>query len=231
MKLILSTLLALSTVSSFAKVYDFKKLYRDLGYTKQTNYFGATMDEQMSIESYIDKYESFYTEINNYLRYYPAPYEYDGTSPDMAKQNVKDIDHILSKAPLIPKDIILFRGLTLKWHQDKPFEIGEEYSDKAFISTSTTFSVAEDFAKALSSDKHKDERKALFALYFDQPRVKGLLIDQGEDEVILAHGERFRIMQKKTELEYDYYLVQVCPKICKEEISRSEIQQWWSQQK
>jgi hypothetical protein len=224
------TLILTYSFFSFGKVYEFKKLYKDLGYDKQKDYFNSTPDEVMSIESYIEKYESYYVEINNYLRYHPAPYEWDGTSPEDAKKNVRDIDHIISKAPEIPNDIILFRGLTLKWRQDKAFEIGEEYVDKAYISTSTTYSVAEYFAKGLSSDKITSNKKALFALYFDQAHIKGLLIDQGEDEVLLKHGERFKIMKKKEMGEYDYYLVQVCQKKCAPTIQRTEVLEWWKSQ-
>lgn len=210
-----------------AKVYEFKNLYQSLGYTKDSNYFNASPDEVMSIESYIDKYDSFYAEINNFLRYYPAPYEYNGSGPESSKEMVKNIDRVISRAPSIPSDIILFRGLTLKWHQNKPFEIGEVYFDKAYISTSTTYSVAEYFAKGLSDEKRVNEKKAIFALYFEQKVVKGLLIDQGEDEVILPHGQRFKIMDKRNMPEYDYYLVQVCPKICKERIEKPEVLKWW----
>lgn len=225
--LFIFVLFATYSFLAIGKVYDFKKLYHDLGYEKQKNYFNSTPDEVMSIESYIDKYESYYTEINNFLRYYPSPYDWSGTSPKEAKKNVKDIDHIISKAPLIPGDIILFRGLTLKWRQDKAFAIGEEYVDKAYISTSTTYSQAEYFAKGLNTDKSEGHKKALFALYFDQTQVKGLLIDQGEDEVILKHGERFRIMKKKELGEYDYYLVQVCHKVCSPVIKSSTVEDWW----
>ena len=225
--MILLSLLILSFGAN-AKVYDFKNLYKTLGYSKDSNYFNATPDELMSIESYIDKYDSFYTEINNYLRYYPAPYEYNGSGPEDSKEMVKNIDRVIGRAPKIPSDIILFRGLTLKWHQNKAFEIGEEYFDKAYISTSTSYSVADYFAKGLSDEKRINEKKAIFALYFEQKIVKGLLIDQGEDEVILPHGQRFKIMQKKTMKEYDYYLVQVCEKICKESIEKKDVLEWWA---
>jgi hypothetical protein len=228
--LVFSLVLLHSSLSS-GKVYEFKKLFQDLGYTAQTNYFNSTVDEITSIESYIDKYESYYSEINNYLRFHPGHYDWDGTSPEMARQNVKDIDHIMTRAPQIPGDIILFRGLTLKWRGDKPFELGEEYQDKAYISTTTTYSVAEYFAKGLSSDKNLSNKKALFALYFSQPKIKGLLIDQGEDEIILGHGKKFRIMDKIPLAEYDYYLVQVCAKICETQMKKKDVQDWWTQQK
>lgn len=231
LKLLVLSLVFIQSGLSFGKVYEFKKLFTDLGYHQQTNYFNSTMDEVMSIESYIDKYESYYSEINNYLRFYPAKYDWDGTTPEMAKQNVKDIDHIISRTPKIPGDIILFRGLTLKWRGDKPFELGEEYMDKAYVSTTTTYSVAEYFAKGLSSDKNLSNKKALFALYFHQPQIKGLLIDQGEDEVILGHGKKFRIMDKIPLAEYDYYLVQVCSKVCETQMKKPDVQEWWAKQK
>jgi hypothetical protein len=224
---IISFILLLTSCLSFGKTYEFKQLYKELGYHKQQDYFNSSSDEIMSIESYIDKYESFYTEINDFLRFYPAQYNYGGTSPELASQNVKDIDKIISKAPLLPKDIFLFRGLTLKWRQDRPFEIGDEFEDKAYVSTTTTFSVAEYFAKGLSSDRHMSKTKALFALYFTSQKVPGLLIDQGEDEVLLNHGQKFRIMQKRKSTEFDLYLVQVCAKTCEASIQGKDVHNWW----
>ncbi len=220
-------ILALSTNLAFSKTYEFKQLYRSLGYDKQQDYFNSTPDQVMSIESYIDKYESFYSEINNFLRMGPENYQYEGTSPELAAQNVEDIDHIISKSPTLPSDIFLYRGLTLKWRQDRPFSIGEEFDDKAYVSTTTTFSVAEYFAKGLSSDRHMSKTKALFALYFAPQKVKGLLIDQGEDEVLLKHGQKFKIMQKSPAKEYDLYLVQICSKTCDESVSNKEVLTWW----
>ena len=220
-------LILLQSFLAEARVYDFKKLYEDLGYKKQTNYFNSTQDELMAIESYIDKYDNFYGEINDFLRFHPMPYEWSGTGPEDAKWMVAGIDHIISKAPEIPSDIILFRGLTLKWRGNKAFTVGEEFLDKAFVSTSTTYSEAEYFAKGLSDPKRAKEKKALFALYFDQEHVKGLMIDQGEDEIILNHGKKFRIMEKKVKAEYDLYLVQVCTNTCNSLVKRKEISSWW----
>ena len=224
---LLILILALSTTLAFSKTYEFKQLYQSLGYDKQQDYFNSTPDEVMSIESYIDKYESFYSEINNYLRFGPEFSDYNGTTPELAAQNVKDIDHIISKSPTLPSDIFLYRGLTLKWRQDRPFSIGEEFNDKAYVSTTTTFSVAEYFAKGLSSDRNMSKTKALFALYFSPQKVKGLLIDQGEDEVLLKHGQKFKIMKKSPAQEYDLYLVQICSKTCDESVTNKEVTTWW----
>jgi hypothetical protein len=224
---LLLLILALSTTLAFSKTYEFKKLYHSLGYDKQQDYFNSTPDQVMSIESYIDKYESFYSEINNFLRMGPDFYDYNGITPELAAQNVRDIDHIISKSPTLPSNIFLYRGLTLKWRQDRPFSIGEEFDDKAYVSTTTTFSVAEYFAKGLSSDRHMSKTKALFALYFAPQKVKGLLIDQGEDEVLLKHGQKFKIMKRTPSKDYDLYLVQICSKSCEESVTNKEVTNWW----
>ena len=197
--------------SAFAGVYDFKKLHHDLGYDNTTDDFGSSTQELQDLDSYTDKYDDFFTEINGYLRFYPAPYDWTGTGPEQAKVMVKNIDAIFKRVPEIPSDITLFHGVTLEWHQGKPFEIGEEYTDQAYISTTTTRSVAQRFANGL--DNEKPEKGAVFTLYFNQPHAKGILIDQGEDEVMLMHGEHFRIMKRDLGEKSDAYLVQICGSI------------------
>ena len=194
--------------SASAGVYDFKKLHHELGYDKTSNDFGASVRELQDLDSYTDKYEDFFAEINGYLRFYPAPYDWSGTGPEEAKVIVNNIDAIFKRVPEIPSDITLFRGVTLEWHQGRPFEIGEEFSDKAYISTTTTRSVALRFANGL--DNEKPVKGAIFTLYFNQPHAKGILIDQGEDEVMLMHGEHFRIMKRDSGEKSDSYLVQIC---------------------
>lgn len=208
-----------------AHTYDFKSLYRSLGYPS-ADFFGSSEDEVTALEAYISKEDPIYGEINGYLRYHPQPYEWYGTGPDDAKVIVGHIDKMLLRAPELPGDLLLFRGLGLGYRQDKPFEAGEEFTDKGYVSTSVSYSVARYFAVEMA-DEEKPDRRAVFALYFAGPGERGILIDQGEDEVILGHGRKFRVMGRKAGPgKYDLYLVQVCAASCDITL-RGDVKDFW----
>ncbi len=210
-----------------ARIYRFKALYRALGYPSP-NYFGSSEAQVQDLETYTDKEDSFYKEVNDYLRYYPDPYNWHGTSPEMARDMVKNIDRIFSRAPALPTDLILFRGLNLKYHANKSYEAGEEFTDKGFVSTSVSYKVARYFAIEMEANPAPEDRKAVFAIYFGRPGVKGILVDQGEDEVILKHGTKFRVMAKKDSVKkYDLYLVQACADSC-DAVLRKDAAAFWA---
>lgn len=208
------------------RTYDFKLLYGDLGYPSP-DYFGSNETEVMDLESYTSKEDAFYEEINGYLRFYPAPYEWYGTGPEDAKIIVKNIDRIFDRAPALPGDLMLFRGLDLKFRGSKPYAIGEEFIDKGYVSTSVSYKVARYFAIEMGDNETTSSRKAVFALYMGRPGEKGILIDQGEDEVILKHGRKYKVMAKKDNVaKYDLYLVQACPGACADSVA-GDVRDFW----
>lgn len=216
------------------RAYDFKALWKTLGYRahegqdggEATAGFGATEDEVMDLTSYTSKSDPFYEEVNGYLRFYPAPYDWSGTGPEEAAVMVRHIDKVFTRVPRVPADLALFRGLDLKFRDSKPYSVGEEFVDKGYVSTSASYKVARYFAVEMNDNAATSSRKAVFVLYFDRPE-KGILIDQGEDEVILGHGRKFRVMaQKEGVKKYDLYLVQACGEAC-ELLLRPGVSAYW----
>lgn len=207
-----------------ARVYDFKALYKNLGYPTP-DYFGSNEQTIQDLDSYISKEDAFYEEINGYLRFYPAPYDWSGTGPEDAKLMVKNIDGVFRKAPALPADLALFRGISLKYRDNKPYAAGEEFTDKGYASTSTSFKVANYFATGMHDDS-AGQRKAVLVIYFNKPE-KGILIDQNEDEVILKHGTKFRVMAARNGNGCDLYLTQVCAGAC-ETILKNDVQNFWT---
>lgn len=211
---------AQGTVS--AKVYDFKALYKGLAYTD--SYFGAGEDELFALNTYTSTEDTYYKEINDYLRFHPAPYDWSGTSPEDAKKLVADIDRVFTRVPALPQDIMLFRGLDLAFRGNKSYTYLEEFTDKAYFSTSTSFKVAKRFAE--NEDK-PEAKKAVFAIYANRAGEKGILVGQGEDEVILRRGLKFKVMaKKKSSGSYELYLVQVCSAPC-EKMLRKDVSSFW----
>ncbi len=217
--------LTVKPAAAGAHVYNFKTLYRSLGYPSP-HYFGSSEEEVEDLNNYTSKEDGIYEEINGYLRFYPAPYDWYGTSPESAKAIVAHVDNIFGRVPAIPADLILFRGLGLGYRADKPFYMGEEFVDKGYVSTSLSYSVARHFA--IEMNEEKPTRRAIFTLYLTRSGEKGILVDQAEDEVILNRGRKFRVMAQKTGVKkYDLYLVQACAAVC-ETTLRGDVQNFWA---
>lgn len=209
------------------KTYSFAELSQQLGYPDES-YFGSSDDEISDLETYISKEDTYYKEINSYLRYFPAPYDWYGISPEQAKIMVNNIDSIFTKIPAIPQDLLLFRGINLKYRKNKSFDIGEEFIEKGYVSTSTSLKVATHFATKLN-DTSALTKKAVLVLYQNTPTHQGILIDQNEDEVLLKRDQPMKVMAyKKTNTLYETYLVQVCKTSCETEMNQ-DIKNYWIQ--
>lgn len=210
--------------------YSFQKLSSKLGYPSD-NFFGSSEDELFDLNTYTDKSDAYYQEINGFLRFYPAPYEWYGTGPDKAREMVVNIDKIFGRVPSLPADLVFFRGLTLSYRKNKSYEVGEEISDKGYVSTSTNIEVAKHFAVGMNAD-HPEKKKAIMVMYLSSKDQKGILIDQEEDEIILKHGQLMKIMavDKSDKLPYETYLVQVCKAICESSMNK-DIAKFWQSHK
>lgn len=208
--------------SPAARVYDFTTLYKGLGYSDA--YFGATEDELFALNTYISKEDTYYREINDYLRFHPAPYDWSGTSPEDAKKLVADIDRVFTRVPALPQDLVLFRGLDLAFRGNKSYTYLEEFTEKAYFSTSTSFKVAKSFAE---NEEKPEAKKAVFVIYANRAGEKGILVAQGEDEVILRRGMTFKVMAKKRSGgSYELYLLQACSAPC-EKTLRKDVSSFW----
>jgi len=194
--------------------YNFQELWTQLNYPMALEK-AATEDAMADLETYTSKEDTWYRDINSYLRNFPKTnYNWDSISPEQAGPMVKNIDSIYAKLNSIPADIILFRGVDLKYRKNKSFEAGEEFVEKGYASTSTSYKVADYFANHINDNETTTSLKGILVLYSKKKNLKGILIDQGEDEVLLAHGEKIRIMEVDNSRKYHVYLAQVCEVKC-----------------
>ncbi len=215
-----------------AHIYSFQGLSKKLGYPNKT-YFGAPEKERADLEIYTEQGETYYKEINDYLRFFPNEYNWTGTSPEDAKLIVTHMDHLLARQPSLPKDLLLFRGVDLNFRGNQSYSIGEEFIEKAYVSTSTDFKVAKYFAVEMRADEegNASHKKAIFVFYINRPELKGVLIGSeeraSEEEVLLPHSQKIRVMALRTKaLPYDLYLAQICPKTCDSQI-RADVANFW----
>jgi len=194
--------------------YKFQDLWKQMNYPMALEK-AASEDAMSDLETYTSKEDTWYRDINSYLRNFPKTgYDWDSISPEQAGPMVKNIDSIYSKLSPIPADIILFRGIDLKYRKNKSFDIGEEFVEKGYASTSTSYKIADYFANHINDNETTSSLKGILVLYSEKKNLKGILIDQGEDEVLLAHGEKIRIMEVDNSRKFHVYLAQVCEVKC-----------------
>jgi hypothetical protein len=224
--IILLILISFHSFTAYAGVYEFKNLESLLGYPNET-YFGSPENAITDLEAYTSKEDTFYKEINSYLRYFPKDYDWNGIGPDSAKLMVENIDQIFDHVPSLPSDLIIFRGLDLNFRKNISYNIGDEFIEKAYVSTSTSFKIAKYFAIEMDAWGHPKTKKAIIAYYINRQNLKGILFDQAEDEVVLKHGEKIRIMAVKTQNSaYELYLAQICAQVC-ESTTSSQVMEFW----
>jgi hypothetical protein len=196
------------------KTYSFNSLESNLGYPSET-YFGSNKNDIFNLETYTNKDDTYYQDINTYLRLiHNESYSWNSISPEISKSIVMSMDSIFENIPALPNNIILFRGIDLKYRNNKSFKKGFEFIEYGYVSTSTSYKVADYFANKINENKKTNSLKAILVLYSTKANLKGILINQGEDEVLLKHGEKIRIMAVEKSNNYNLYLAQVCSDEC-----------------
>lgn len=194
--------------------YNFKELWKLQNYPEALEK-AASDDAMADLETYTSKEDTWYRDINSFLRNFPkTDYDWDSISPEQAAPMVKNIDSIYARLKALPRDLILFRGVDLKFRKSKSYEVGEEFVEKGYASTSTDYKVADYFANRINDNENTSSLKGILVLYSAKKNLKGILVDQGEDEVLLSHGERIRIMDVDKSRKFHVYLAQVCEKVC-----------------
>lgn len=207
-------LLAFKASAADFRAYNFQDLWTEMNYPVALEN-AATEEAMTDLETYTSKEDTWYRDINLFLRNFPkTQYDWNSISPEQAGPMVKNIDSIYEMLSALPRDLLLFRGIDLKFRKSRSYEVGEEFIEKGYASTSTSYKVADYFANHINDNETTSSLKGILVLYSPKKIIKGILIDQGEDEVLLARGEKIRIMDVDKTLKHHVYLAQICEKVC-----------------
>jgi len=187
-----------------------------------------TEDEHWALSNYVAYDDPIYPEINNFLR--------TGKSDDLwyfedlaaLKKTIKDMDSAIKKLAKLPHNLLSFRGVSFDFRKGKCFEIGDSYSDKAFVSTSTAMHVARNFSGLYSDNK---KGGGILYLYSNTTTHPGILINPLEKEILLARGLKYKVMDRIDEKLGCHLLVQICVEECRSNVHKSDIEQTWLQLK
>lgn len=219
MKLLFILLVTLLSINVFSQEMDYQDLVRALGYHPYPyDNILLSDDERYALTNYTHYDEPIYQDINGYLRgtlddfwFYRDTKEID--------EDVFLIDSVINKLKDLPKDLILFRGMSLGFRNGKFFNIGEIFIDKAYLSSSTSRMIGDSFSIS-------KKNSVTLILYSSQKRFKGIAVNEIEDEVLLPRNTILKIMEEKKKGTKQIVIAQICEeeKVCEEKINNFYIE-------
>ena len=116
------------------------------------------------------------------------------------------LDEIFDSEPFIGKKMILFRGVTSKYgSQLEEYEVGDQFTDLGFGSTSTSRKIAEEFIRPYKSDEDQNNGVIVEILIDENTRAISPMalinsqIDSGKDlerEILLDRGTTYQVISK-----------------------------------
>ncbi len=230
--LLLFATLLLGTNLAFAghsPIYSYEELSKIVGYKEiwDAHKEGRiNEDEHWALDSYVNYDDPVYPEINQFLRKGESDELYYFESPEALKASILNMDSGITKLATLPDNLMTFRGVTFEFRNKQCYSKGEEFTDKAFVSTSVQFSVAAGFAGINSESKNGS---GILYLYSDTKSHPGILINSLEKEVLLPRGLTFKVMDRVDRKNACHLLVQICSHSCSQEISKKEIKATFSE--
>ena len=125
---------------------------------------------------------STYNDINGSLR----SDDYGFSDPEEIDEYVNSMDDFFKKAPRVPADLTVYRGFSQK--RVDSLNVGDEFVDKAFVSTSTSKEVTETFGAAIEIRVPKGSRGTF---------IKDISRNRSENELLLPRNSKFKVVEKK----------------------------------
>jgi hypothetical protein len=210
-----------------------EQLKSDLGYSGLSQIKGFVSPKAFSA---LDDYKGVsYSRLNGYLRQnasdFDAGYRLQdgGAVPipvDATVLTIHLLDTIFYSLPVLPKNVILFRGNTLGYRANKAHAPESTLREWAYLSTSARLRTAAAFAHSSLSD----EKGQIMAFYFSETASRRAIVicDAKEEEVLLPRGRDLKVMDE-TLLEdgnLTLSLVQICGPNCDWKIPASTEAVW-----
>ncbi len=211
---------------SNAQIWEFEQLAEHVGYC--TDYGENELindDENCALENYVSEFGPYYEDINSFLR---GVITEDGLriyeSFADVQMDVDGIDSAIAKVPLLPENLLLFRGSSLGYRGDKSYQIEEIFTTKAYWSTSPNIRVGTGWTH---------EAGVTYAIYSSKEERDGIVCNEMEDEVLLPRSQTFKVMDSFFRNKRWVQLLQRCQDelSCRMEVHLFKIKQWWDKYK
>lgn len=219
MRVIFILLGFLLSINVFSQEMGYQDLVKILGYHPYP-YQNELLndDEREAVTNYTYYDAEFYVDINGHLR---------GTAEDFwfyrdvkeIDEDVRLIDGVINKLKALPKDLVLFRGISLGFREEKFFNVDEIIIDKAYLSSSTSRKVSYYFSNS-------KKNSAIFIFYSSQKRFSGAAVNDMEDEILLPRNSILKIMKEKKKGTKQIVIAQICEeeKLCEKNIKNPYVE-------
>lgn len=143
--------------------------------------------------------------------------------------DIHAIDSIFESLPELPYGLLLFRGSTLNFRQNRPYEVNEVGQEWTYTSTTLNILSAYKYAQP----KVQKDRGQILVYYFavDADRKAIAVCDPVDEEVLLPRRISFKVMDTlrlNEDTRISLSLVQICnPKGSCEDSIRKDVQRQW----
>jgi hypothetical protein len=179
---------------------DSEKIISTLNYQREEGFIAENNSPvwDMTVTSYTDG-TGQYNNINGYLREGEFYAEAAGLSPSEVTKTEGDIANltaIIDAAPPLTEDLVTFRGMTGEdvVYQFSNLEVGDQYTEAGFISTSVDKEVAERF----TGGSNVNEDRMMLQI-ISPAGTQGLMPESYQREVTNAQtGEKEWLIQRGT---------------------------------
>lgn len=174
------------------RLADFRRVYYHF-----ENYMNSLSKEKR--ESILAYKGTAFGDVNRFLRKRPSTFRDDEVVK--IKNLIDLIDSAIDKGPSIPKNIVLFRGMSVKKTSSNAFAAakkGDIINDKAFTSTSLSVRTAMNFIHMHSMTNDRDSLGILQVIHIKEANRRGLYIEgqsiESESEVLIDRDSHYRII-------------------------------------
>lgn len=193
--------------------WSFEELTNNFGYSRYEENSKLSEEQVLALGAYID---NTYKVINRKLRE-----NSDIIEPKWINNVILNIDSAIEESQRIPKDAILFRGITLGFRNGAPYQKLEEIFDLAYMSTSLNSNIAINFADELS------EKGSQVLMIYSDRNFYGLPLTKFEEEILLPRGTRLLVMEVSKKDGISYALAQICEsKGCSKKVNDFAKEEW-----
>jgi hypothetical protein len=204
--------------AAFAKEYTHNELQHYVGYTNLSEHPNISRSQIEFINLYFDKHGPWARDINDYLAsdysYYFWPHK------DGLEKRINEMDELIQQSPLLPHDLVLFRGLQMNW-LGRHYRIGEEFQELSYVKASSHSGVAR-FNAGFS------EMSFVMVYYYADEKGRAVVLNTQEKDVLMARGLKYKVMDSFATRGQRYGLIQVCTRqTCMDTINNYSIASWW----
>jgi hypothetical protein len=197
------------------KLAEFRKRYQEThtGFSNVNGKDNITMPEYHALMNYIGINHMY---INPAMRGEGYTFPPDSDKPQMIANSIRDLSGLIDRNPPLGENMELFRGVTPSLNDNfwERFQVGDKFTDPAFISTSYSLGTAERGGNTILRIYAPADTKGIDVEAMRSEDVTKINY-YGENEVILKPNTTFEVISNK-QVNYDNVSREIEVKVVKQ---------------